>query len=692
MTSITIGSSVSSIGEDAFNGCSGLTSITIPEGVATIGSGAFSRCTSLTSVTINSNAILSKDYSSSSSLLSIFGNQVNTYTIGNAVTSIGKSAFNGCSNLTSITIPNSVTSIGDGAFGGCSGLKSFTIPEGVASIGNDAFSGCTSLTSVTINSNAILSKNYSSTSSLKNIFGNQVNTYTIGNAVTSIGNYAFNSCSGLTSISIPNSVTSIGNYAFQSCSGLTSVTIPESVTNIGEYAFRNCSKITSATIGSKVRSIGVGIFARCSKLETLSVASDNAVYDSRENCNAIIESSSNTLIAGCKSTIIPESVTSIGNDAFSGCSGLTSITIPNSVTSIGGSAFEDCSGLTSVSIPNSVTSIGKHVFWGCSGLTSVTIPNSVTNIGSDAFYKCTEVTDVYCYANPAGLTWDEGDCDDFKGNGSTNCHVFNTADWSGFGGKVNVTFVGDLAIDFADNADNSTSISTWKEDGRKVNARLKGRTLYKDGAWNTLCLPFDVDDFAGTPLEGATVMTFSDASFAAGTLTLNFAEVTSLTAGEPFIVKWPVGTDIANPVFKDVYISTQTVAKETDVVTFQGIYAPLKIEGEDNTLLYVGAGDKLYWPNAAMSIGAFRAYFRLNGGLTVGGGSSSATIRRTVLNFGDDATGIASPKSSPEGKDFGSPLLQEGQGEALYDLSGRRVNSPLAPGIYIRNGKKIIVK
>ena len=270
--------------------------------------------------------------------------------------------------------------------------------------------------------------------------------------------------------------------------------------------------------------------------------------------------------------------------------------------------------------------------------------------------------------------------------------MFNTPDWSGFESGVNVTFVGDLAIDFADNADNSPAISTWKEDGRKVNARLKDRTLYKDGAWNTLCLPFALSNFTGTPLEGATVMTFSDASFAAGTLTMNFTEVTSLTAGEPFIVKWPVGEDIANPVFKDVYISTQTAAKETDVITFQGIYAPLKIEGEDNTLLYVGAGDKLYWPNAAMSIGAFRAYFQLNGGLTVGDGSSSATIRRTVLNFGDDATGIASPKSSPEGKDFGSPLLQEGQGEALYDLSGRRVNSLLTPGIYIRNGKKIIVK
>ena len=412
---------VTSIGSSAFSGCSGLKSFTIPEGVATIGSGAFSGCTSLTSVTINSNAILSRNYSSSSSLKDFFGNQVNTYTIGNAVTSIGKYAFSGCSGLTSITIPesvtsigvnafqncsnitsatigskvssigagifagcpnletlsvapdnvtydsrescnaiiesssntlivgckntiisNGVTSIGGYAFSGCSGLTSVTIPEGVATIGIYAFEKCTNLTSVTINSNAILSKSYSLSSSLKHIFGNQVNTYTIGNAVTSIGGYAFNGCSGLTSVTIPNSVT-----------------------NIRENAFRDCSGLTSVTIGSKVRSIGGRAFAICPNLETISVDPDNATYDSRENCNAIIESSSNTLIAGCKSTIIPESVTSIGNYAFYYCSGLPSVTIPNSVTNIGENAFGWCSGLTSVTIGNSVTSIGNYAFYGC---------------------------------------------------------------------------------------------------------------------------------------------------------------------------------------------------------------------------------------------------------------------------------------------------------------------------------------
>ncbi len=215
-----------------------------------------------------------------------------------------------------------------------------------------------------------------------------------GYSVTTIGAHAFRGCSELTSITIPNGVTSIEYCAFYDCSGLTSITIPNSVTSIGGRAFCGCSGLTSITIPDSVTSIGAALFSNCSGLTSIFVVESNPVYDSRNNCSAIIRTSDNVLIAGCKDTIIPDSVTSIGDSAFERCSGLTSITIPNSVTNIGGSAFIECSGLTSIAIPNSVTNIGGWAFSYCTGLTSITIENGVTRIGVSAFSSCFGLTSI----------------------------------------------------------------------------------------------------------------------------------------------------------------------------------------------------------------------------------------------------------------------------------------------------------
>ena len=297
--------------------------------------------------------------------------------------------------MTTITIPSSVTSIEQSAFY-ASGLTSVDIPGSVTSIENATFRECFSLTSVKI-----------------------------PNTVTSIGLWAFNDCYNLTSIEIPSSVTDIGDGAFEKCKGLTSVTIPDGVETIGYQAFYGCDNLTSVTIPKSVTSIGSSAFSKYA-LSSIVIDSGNTVYDSREGCNAIIKTSENELILGCKNTVIPNGVTSIGDLAFSGCEGLTAVTIPSSVTTIGYLVFSGCPhlesivvadgntvydsregcnaiiktsdnllvvGCTNTTIPDGVTTIGQGAFRG-SGIQTLMIPNSVKDIVSDAFFGCKNLKSV----------------------------------------------------------------------------------------------------------------------------------------------------------------------------------------------------------------------------------------------------------------------------------------------------------
>ena len=278
---------------------------------------------------------------------------------------LGDSAISGCSNLTNIQIPNSVITIGNNAFNNCDSLTNIVIPNNVKTIGNNAFWGCDNLTSIKIPS-----------------------------SVTSIGNSAFDQCKNLTSIEIPNSITNIGDSTFNNCDNLTSIKIPNSVTSIGNYAFSGCSSLTNIEIPSSVTKIESSSFSRCSGLTSIKVDDKNPIYNSKDNCNAIIETNTNILIKGCKNTIIPNSVTIIGDSAFATCYNLTSIEIPSSVTSIGKSTFENCYGLTSIEIPSSVTSIGSYAFYGCRNLTSMEIPSSVTTIESSVFSGCSSLNNI----------------------------------------------------------------------------------------------------------------------------------------------------------------------------------------------------------------------------------------------------------------------------------------------------------
>jgi hypothetical protein len=345
---ITFGTGVTSIGNYAFDG-SGLTSITIPNSVKTIGVEAFYFCYGLTSAHIGNSVTNIGDEAFDHCL------QLTSVTIGTNVTSIGNNAFDACYVLANVTIPKNVISIGDYAFALCYDLSSITITKGVMNIGDWVFYG-SGLSGITIPNSV--------TNIGNGAFEGCVLRYaSIGNSVTSIGDDAFYDCGLLTSIAIPNSVTSIGAGAFSGCP-LTSVTIPDSATSIGDSAFLSCLSLTNVTIGNGVTSIGDGAFDDCNSLTAIMVETNNPDYTSVDG--VLFDQSQTTLIQcpGGKagSYNIPNSVTSIGDDAFGGCSGLTSITIPNSVTSIGLDAFWYCTSLTASYFKGNAPTADSTVF------------------------------------------------------------------------------------------------------------------------------------------------------------------------------------------------------------------------------------------------------------------------------------------------------------------------------------------
>ena len=626
---------VTSIGHSAFDGCSGLTSVTIPNSVTSIENYAFEGCSGLTSVTIP-----------------------------NSVTSIGIEAFQGCSGLTSITIPNSVTSIDDYAFYGCSGLTSVTIPNSVTSIGNRAFSDCGGLTSVKISDLAAwcninfvdISSNPLCYAHHLYLNGVEVKDLVIPNSVTSIGQYAFHACSGLTSVTIGNSVTSIDNGAFSDCSSLTSVTIGNSVTSIGSRVFQYCSSLTSVTIPNSVTSIGVQTFEDCSSLTSVS---------------------------------IPNSVTSIGNSAFHNCSSLTSVTIGNSVTNIGSRVFQNCSSLTSVTIPNSVTSIGVQTFEGCSSLTSVTIPNSVTSIGGSAFYNCSSLSFVKVgMESPVSIA-----SNTFSNRTKAILYVpkgskdyYQAANyWKDF--KEIVEYDPIITLD-------ETSVDDPAS--YPVTMDVKVQRTIKGGEWSTICLPFamtgeqvaealgivelaDFSDYQATKKGDKTI-----------SIMINFAPVDAadgMEANHPYLIR--TTDDIDEFTVSEVMLAPDeenaqkvfSVTEDEQTVSkgfMKGTYHAQTIVPADN--LFVSA-NKFYYSTGKTKMMAYRAYFYLADRLDR---KESASAKISFIFNESSADGIEGVKVRPAAS------------SAVFDIQGRKVADGadglqgLPKGIYIVNGKKVV--
>ena len=405
---------------------------------------------------------------------------------------MGDSAFNNCSSLTSLIIPNTINEISNNAFCNCYSLTSVTLPDDITSIGEGAFSNCFSLASINFhNITSIADNAFNNCSSLKSIYIPKTTTY--------IGDYAFSKCSSLVSIvveeentvyhsggcnvivetasntliagcktsKIPNNIVVIADGAFSGANELTSATFPNSLTTIGINAFEDCRSLTSISIPSNVNDIGLLAFYGCSSLASIVVDANNKTYDSRDNCNAIIDKSENSLIVGCGKTKIPNGIETIGLSAFYGSATLTSIVIPSSVktifhdaflncknlssivveegnkvydsrnncnaiivsednelftgckntripstvTSIGYSSFENCSSLTSIDIPGSVSFIDMYAFKN-SSLTSIFIPSSVTEISFNVFDNCNKLVEIKCQAKEKPAEWS----DDWLGN------------------------------------------------------------------------------------------------------------------------------------------------------------------------------------------------------------------------------------------------------------------------------------
>ncbi|WP_294748351.1 leucine-rich repeat protein [uncultured Prevotella sp.] len=744
IVTVVIEDGVKSIGSDAFRNCTSLESVTIPASVTSIGDYAFNNCTGLTSVTIPASVMYIGENAFCDTGLT-------TITIPASVTSIGNNAFANC-KLTSITLSEGLTTISAYAFSNNgTTIESVSIPQSVTSIGNCAFNG-TSVQNFYINnvpSVLAIGENSPFKSSgvtihvftlMKSIFENATNwskykshfvddieithvesvtldnesmivktnasgklNATINPADARVKDVVFTS-SNDNIVHITDAAT--GEFLAGSQNGTATITCT-ALDGSGAYATCNVevnnylTPAESVTLNKTTNSLEVGgQFNLTATIYPLNVTYKNIVWRTSDETVATVNDGTVTAVAPGITTITAISqdgqarancVVSVIGSCGTGVTWVLTGTSPNYTLTISGTgAMKDYgtpddlpwkdyrSLIASVVIENGVTSIGNMAFEGCNNanLTSVTIPVSVERIGDYAFAFCSNLTI---------------DLDAFL---AKNIRFGDNAFYQ----------ISCLTGSLADNGNNTDKIKMLSK--ATANVTLSGRTLYKDGNWNTICLPFSLGNFSadeghhfdGTPLEGATVMELkvADSEFdaASGTLSLFFTDAKSISAGTPYIVKWEGdGTNnLVNPLFTGVKVFTDAptpVQSHDEKVQFRGIYSSTNIYSADHDNLFLGIGKNnqnedvsmLYWPNTeGYTLGAFRAYFHVD--LTETNG-----VRDIVLNFedGTQTTGIIGHTDNTDNTDKADA--------AWYSLDGRKLDAkPSSKGIYIHGGRKTVIK
>ncbi|MBE6292136.1 MAG: leucine-rich repeat domain-containing protein [Bacteroidales bacterium] len=676
--------SVTSIGEYAFRECTSLTAITLPESLTSIGDYAFRSCSSLTSITIPES-----------------------------VTRIGYASFYGCSSLTSITIPESVTSIENDAFDGTAwydslpdGLvyigkmlyeykgtmpanTSIEVKEGIVSISPYAFYNCSSLTAITIPESV--------TSIGKYAFYGTAWYNSLPDGLVYIGKVLYKYKGTMpenTSIEVKEGIVSISSQAFSGCTSLTAITLPEGVTSIGEYAFSGCTSLTAINIPEGVTSIGYYAFKGCSSLTAIVVAEGNKVYDSRGGCNAIIKTSTNTLLQGCSSTIIPEGVTSIGDYAFSSCSSLTAITLPEGVTSIGDYAFYACRSLTTITLPDGMTSIGDYAFELCTSLTAITLPESVTSIGDYAFWSCSSLTAINI---PEGVT----SIGKYAFNGCSSLTAINIPESvtsigsAAFRNCISLTSITCKAVTPPTIGDSNTFFNVNKS--IPVYVPAASVEAYKSAEYWSAFTNIQ-------PLPNEYILTVSSAGYAS--LFLDYAA--AIPEGvEAYIATSVEGTSlIMNRVEGVLPANTGVIviAKEGTYTFVESEDTPADVEGNllsgtaTDTYITAQKGYAYYvlarknglvaMYHPTLTDGQFlnnanRAYLALD--------QSNFGIFDEEVDTGDDgiqlSNGLRFDFSGTT--DIAPSTLNSHPSTLIYDLQGRRVENP-TKGIYIINGKKVV--